>query len=213
MKTNLSEIENKIYSYNITNIDEFYNQLNKYTNMIIPADNFFIAKYDLKKKEISFPFIIDKYEKSIQPINDINSGSLTAKVIREQKSLLLTKEEIADLDKKRFEQELDGSKGKECEQWLGVPLSASYGAIVIQSYNNRPYNKNNINELETIAKAASFKILEFNYNKTLKENKDLKERIYSIKSPLQVILHKAELLNEIDLIKKKAQEISSKLTF
>lgn len=87
-------------------------------------------------------------------------SSLTGKVVKEGKTLLLKKGEIQELYEKG-EIELIGSRA---ESWLGVPMFVGqkpYGAIVVQSYDNpNAFDERSIHLLELVATQLSTYVIQ-----------------------------------------------------
>jgi diguanylate cyclase (GGDEF)-like protein/PAS domain S-box-containing protein len=99
---------------------------------LLPAINFFVALYDEKKNELSFPYFVDQYDEIPSP-RKLDSGTLSAEVIRTGQALLLTPDtQVALSDRIR------PIVGQNSLDWLGVPLTSQkgvIGALVVQSYS------------------------------------------------------------------------------
>ena len=99
---------------------------------LLPARNFFVALYDERKDELSFPYFVDEHDDAPAP-RKLDSGTLSAHVIRSGESLLLMHDsecELAD--------NIGPIIGKDSLDWLGVPLvsqKGTIGALVVQSYS------------------------------------------------------------------------------
>ena len=107
-------------------------QIHRIVGALLPASNFFVALYDEDKDELSFPYFVDTHDEPPAP-RRLNSGTLSAEVIRTGKALLLTSE---SLDAPAS----DGRPviGTPAIDWLGVPLKTgkrAIGALVVQSYS------------------------------------------------------------------------------
>jgi diguanylate cyclase (GGDEF)-like protein/PAS domain S-box-containing protein len=99
---------------------------------LLPANNLFVALYDEKKDELSFPYYIDEHDLAPAP-RKLDSGTLSAEVIRTGQALLLTPDTDVTLS-----EHVDTIVGKDSLDWLGVPLNSSkgiIGALVVQSYS------------------------------------------------------------------------------
>jgi len=100
---------------------------------VMPAGNFYIARYDDKEDMISFPYFVD--EEDTPPAPKKSGKGLTEYVIRTGKPLLC--DEITDRDLRgRGEVELIGVPSA---IWLGVPLivdGTTTGAMVVQHYSD-----------------------------------------------------------------------------
>jgi PAS domain S-box-containing protein len=149
------------------NLNELFEAVSNELSKLIDTTNFFIAFYDDKTDMLYTPF-----EKGT---NDSISRwpaekSLTGYVIKQNKSLLLSKNEIMELAKNGII-ELIGSRA---EIWLGVPMEIEgklLGAIVVQSYDNKnAYNRSSVEILELIANQLSIYIERKRTEVSLKES-------------------------------------------
>ncbi len=99
---------------------------------LLPARNFFVALYDAENDMLSFPYFVDEHDETPAP-RRLDSGTLSAEVIRSGEALLLTPgHDAAPLDR------VGPIVGRESLDWLGVPLIAQkgiLGALVVQSYS------------------------------------------------------------------------------
>lgn len=99
---------------------------------LLPATNFFVALYDDKKDQLSFPYFVDEHDEEPAP-RKLDSGTLSGEVIRTGRALLLTPDTRLALS--------DHSRtlvGRDSLDWLGVPLISQkgvIGALVVQSYS------------------------------------------------------------------------------
>lgn len=99
---------------------------------LLPANNFFVALYDEESDELSFPYFVDAYDES-PAARKLDSGTLSALVIRSGEALLVTPDTPAELPP-----EVGSIVGRESLDWLGVPLHSQQGvigALVVQSYS------------------------------------------------------------------------------
>jgi diguanylate cyclase (GGDEF)-like protein/PAS domain S-box-containing protein len=99
---------------------------------LLPAKNLFVALYDEKKDELSFPYFVDEHDVAPAP-RRLDSGTLSAEVIRTGQALLLTPDTDVVLS-----EHVDAIVGKDSLDWLGVPLNSPKGIIgtlVVQSYS------------------------------------------------------------------------------
>ena len=98
---------------------------------LMPALNFFVALHDRAKEELSFPYYVDTYHAPPAP-RPLDSGTLSAEVIRSGQAMLLRADTALDLPPRV---KLD--VGRNTLDWLGVPLQTQQGpigALVVQSY-------------------------------------------------------------------------------
>lgn len=113
-------------------LDELFELLRNELNELIDAKNFYIAFYDEKTGMLRSN--VDHDEKDTIPEWPAEK-SLTGRVVKLKKSLLLKKNDVVKLVKRG---EIDFI-GTASEAWLGVPLKVDgkiIGAIVVQSYDN-----------------------------------------------------------------------------
>ena len=99
---------------------------------LLPATNFFVALYDETKDELSFPYYVDEHDDAPAP-RKLDSGTLSAEVIRSGQPLLLTPD-----SKPSLHERVGPVVGQESLDWLGVPLTSQkgvIGALVVQSYS------------------------------------------------------------------------------
>lgn len=109
-----------------------FQRIHQIIGELLPARNFFVALYDDRRDELSFPYFVDEYDPVPAP-RSLNSGTLTSEVVRQGRAILLTPDTRADLL-------CNGVHYVGCDSldWLGVPLatpSGCIGAIVVQSYS------------------------------------------------------------------------------
>jgi diguanylate cyclase (GGDEF)-like protein len=99
---------------------------------LLPAINFFVALYDEERDELSFPYFVDQYDERPET-RQLDSGTLSAEVIRSRQALLLTPDIQTELP-----DTVRSNIGRDALDWLGVPLASSkgvIGALVVQSYS------------------------------------------------------------------------------
>lgn len=98
---------------------------------LLPANNFFVALYDARKDELSFPYFVDQYDQAPAPCR-LDSGTLSGEVIRSGRALLLTPDTPTPPEPDR------SLTRRHSLDWLGVPLAGQHGvigALVVQSYS------------------------------------------------------------------------------
>ncbi|MFA5011231.1 MAG: PAS domain S-box protein [Ignavibacteria bacterium] len=140
---------------NSKNLYELFESTRNELNKIIDASNFFVALYDSKTNMLYSPFEEGEDEK-IEKWSAENS--LTGMIVKEKRSLLLSKESIRKLaDQKKIQ--LFGSRA---ESWLGVPLKIGQnviGAIVVQNFEKKnAYDAKSQVLMELIARELSIYI-------------------------------------------------------
>ena len=109
-----------------------FRRIHEIVGGLLPAENFFVALYDKQQDELSFPYYVDASHEPPES-RPLDSGTLSAEVIRSGEPLLLRGDTKAQLP-----QRVKLDKGKDSLDWLGVPLHTQHGAIgvlVVQSYS------------------------------------------------------------------------------
>jgi diguanylate cyclase (GGDEF)-like protein/PAS domain S-box-containing protein len=109
-----------------------FRRIHRIIGELLPARNFFVALYDAENDALSFPYFVDEYDEPPAP-RKLDSGTLSAEVIRSGEALLLT----PDTDRALSER-VGPAVGRTSLDWLGVPLCAqkgTIGALVVQSYS------------------------------------------------------------------------------
>ncbi|HCX59476.1 MAG TPA: hypothetical protein DG355_02325, partial [Candidatus Cloacimonas sp.] len=87
--------------------------------------------YDKRSNIITFPYLVDEMNEDPSPVEADNNTSLTAQIISEERTLLLSEQGINDRTQDK------GFMGVICRNFLGIPLMLAgkvIGAIVVQSY-------------------------------------------------------------------------------
>ena len=157
----LSEQIQKVL-YNISNavvttdnLEKLIKRIREELSIIIDTTNFYIALYDNKTDTISLPFFKD--EKDAVPSFPAGK-TLTYYVIRTEKSLLATKEELTILEKNGDIE----SFGSDSKVWLGVPFKIEgkvSGVLAVQSYTDEnAYSKSDKEILEFVSRQISISI-------------------------------------------------------
>jgi len=157
------------------NLSEFYEAVRGALGRIINVENFYVAFYDEKTDQLSAVFEKDKKDQ----IPSWPSGkSLTGRVIKEQKPLILKKAEILNLTN-TGEIELIGTRA---EAWLGVPLLIGgkvSGALVVQDYDNpQAYNQSHLELLEMVSTEMSICIELKQTEEALKQRESILTAIF-----------------------------------
>jgi diguanylate cyclase (GGDEF)-like protein/PAS domain S-box-containing protein len=111
------------------NLPALYEQIHWIIGGLLPASNFFVALYDARRNELSFPYFVDERDEPPSP-QPLDSGTLTAELIRNGQAMLLTADSPTAISLPVH--------GTDAAQWLGVPLTSrgsTVGALVVQSYS------------------------------------------------------------------------------
>lgn len=112
------------------NLTALYGEIHRIVGTLLPANNFFVALYDPQHAELSFPYFVDERDPT-PPSQSMDSGTLTAQLIRTGQALLVTPNTPADPTMP--------VRGTDAQHWLGVPLCSqgiTVGALVVQSYSD-----------------------------------------------------------------------------
>jgi diguanylate cyclase (GGDEF)-like protein len=117
------------------NINVFYSKVHNIIGQLIHATNFFIAKYDKESDTIEYVYVVDDESNHPEDFYKTRKSPdhYSELVIRQQKTVLLSKKEMQALFEKG--QTREPSAGE--HSWLGVPLIYSgelLGVMVLQSF-------------------------------------------------------------------------------
>ncbi|WP_339805423.1 diguanylate cyclase [uncultured Marinobacter sp.] len=100
---------------------------------LLPAENFFVALYDVVDDQLSFPYYVDQHD-SPPPPGQLVPGTSIARVVRSAEAILLTPDMTGQRHRKKGK-----PASKHSFSWLGVPLTTGpdvIGALVVQSYSD-----------------------------------------------------------------------------
>jgi PAS domain S-box-containing protein len=126
----LYRISNAVHT--TQDLNELFNEIRRELSTVLNTDNFFIALYDKDGDTFSLPYFKDERDE----FQKYPAGkTLTAYVVRHDKALLVTNEDIKKLE---VTGEVD-RVGSPSKIWLGVPLKVGQeiiGALVVQSYTD-----------------------------------------------------------------------------
>lgn len=132
------------------------------------TENMFIALYDEKTRLFSFPYFVDQYDSTPDPME--MSKSCTEYVRCKGKSMLINEKKFQELAAKN-EVELVGSPSP---SWLGVPLripTGIIGVLVLQHYEKEnAYTVYDVKFLDAVASQIALVIEKKRAEEALKEN-------------------------------------------
>ncbi len=188
-------------------LNEFLESVHDEIGSIMPADNFFIG---LKEgKNVRFIFFKDEHDKNPEMIPIGNS--LTGYIFTVRKSLLLDKERLIELSKKK------GFKirGTVCEYYLEVPLVAEremIGALVVQTYKKeQKLTRRDLKILSKLSDEIAIGILKKNSEEelqsTLEEEKKLIRHARIFEDVITSLEEYEDLNGLLSEILKKLKEI------
>lgn len=135
-------------------IDDLFHTIHQSLAKVLDVTNIYIAMYDKRSNIITFPYLVDEMNEDASPIEADDNTSLTAQIISEERTLLLSFEDIQTRTQDR------GFMGVICRNFLGIPLMLSgnvIGAIVVQSYKRSDlYNEEDKLLLESISEQIAY---------------------------------------------------------
>ena len=196
-------------------LDEFLKGIRNELSKVMDTTNFFIARYDQSKDTLQQIIWVDERDE----FNEWKAeNSLSGIVVKSNKSLLLCKSDIKEIEKSHSAQLL----GSDPECWLGVPIVVEgkvFGAMVVQSYTNRDaYDEHSKEILQTIANQIGVYIERMIMEESLiraKEKAEESDRLktaflqnisHEIRTPLNGIIGFAQLLYEGEVTKEEIPE-------
>ena len=148
---------------------ELFHQIRSRLSPILNTENFFIALYDKENDTFTLPFFKDEKDN----FQTFPAGkTLTAYVVRNDKALLATNEDIKELEE-TGEVDRVGSPSK---IWLGVPLKVDgeiTGALVVQSYADElAYDHTDLEVLKFVSNQVGISIERKRAQEALKSSEE-----------------------------------------
>lgn len=142
----------------IFNIEEIIHTIHEYSSRLMDTTYFFVALYNEKDDEVSFPFVTEKGVVSSIPSMKKRRG-LTQHVIDTKEPLLIShdvKQRISELGLEEI------TVGEPAESWLGVPLiigNSVLGVIATQNADTpRVFNERHKDLMISIARQSAIAI-------------------------------------------------------
>ena len=169
-----ADLEQQVF-YEITqgvtataNLDELLKLIHQSLGKVLYADNCFVAFYDPNTELFSFPYFVDKFDTTPEPL--AMRKSCTAYVFRAGKPLLIAEELFQQLLEQN-EVELVGSPSP---SWIGVPLktpSRTMGVLVLQHYEEENiYSEHDVKFLNSVGSQIALVIERKRAEDALKES-------------------------------------------
>ncbi len=167
-------------------LDEFFKRMHSEVRKILPADNFYISRYEEEKDLLTRLYHIKEGKISKKkPTPRINGNGLSEYVIKRKKGLLLDGKQLVGFQEKR------GLiiYGTKAISWLGVPIlidNSPVGTLAVQSFTNPvAYTKNDLKFLSFVGtQIGSFierKKAEEEINRSQERLRALSQRLESIR--------------------------------
>ncbi|MBN2148067.1 MAG: GAF domain-containing protein, partial [Anaerolineales bacterium] len=129
-----------------------------YTSRLMATENFFVALYDEKKQEISFP-VAYEYDERYYPDSIQPGKGMTSHIIHTKQSLLLNGEDLTAQMEELGIQHMTLRSPERAKSWLGVPLMYGervLGVIALQSVRTANlYGEEDRSMLTAIASQAA----------------------------------------------------------
>ncbi len=167
-------------------LSDLFKSVHNIIGTVMPAGNFYIARYDDKEDMISFPYFVD--EEDTPPAPKKPGKGLTEYVIRTGKPLLC--DEATDRDLRgRGEVEVVGAPSA---IWLGVPLivdGKTTGAMVVQHYSDpNAYGGAELRMLEFVSSQVARSIERKRAEQTLGQERDRIQKYLDIAEVMLLVL-------------------------
>ncbi len=145
--------------HTVQNLHDLYRIIHKELNELLPVKNFFIAIVNEAEQTITYPYGVDEISIDLTKTISLNdSQSLSIEVIKTQRSLLLTENQLNE----RYASGKNKLWGTVPKCWLGIPLilqGKSIGVFVLQDYQNKnAFSLSDIPLLESTANLAALAI-------------------------------------------------------
>lgn len=156
-------------------LSDLFESVHNIIGTVMPAGNFYIARYDDEEDLISFPYFVD--EEDTPPAPKKPGKGLTEYVIRTGKPLLC--DEATDRDLRgRGEVEVVGAPSA---IWLGVPLivdGKTTGAMVVQHYSDpNAYGGAELRMLEFVSSQVARSIERKRAEDALRDSEELHRQL------------------------------------
>jgi two-component system sensor histidine kinase/response regulator len=160
-------------------LDDLFNSIHISLSKIIDVTDFSIAFYHKEKDLITIPYRVDQKNNKSMPIeNASRSETITAKVIRDKKTLFLKEEDLL----KVFQSHKKKYIHSPAKAWIGIPLLVNDNAIGMISVKNHDdinaYTHEDVELLESVSDQIAVAIDRKRAEESLKEaNQKLEQAI------------------------------------
>ncbi len=171
------------------NLQELYGRIHSIVAEMMPSENFYIALYDTANDQISFPYFVDQYDETPDPIPP--GKTLTGYVLRKGKPLLASPEKFDEL---YAEGEVE-RVGSVPIDWLGVPLrtrGSTIGVLVVQSYTEGlRYGEEEKDILMFVSSQVAMAIERKRAEEELREQEEKFRKLYELSNDM-IFLHEPD---------------------
>ncbi|MCP4023508.1 MAG: GAF domain-containing protein, partial [Desulfobacteraceae bacterium] len=175
----LFEIANAVN--HAVNLDELYREIHICLGKIINVDNFAIALYHREKDSLTYPYFVDEKDTDTGEIFNISKKSFyTARVINENRPLLVTHEEML---KKHIEQP-GTTLGIASKILIGSPLRIRdrvFGALILQNYKfENTYKESDLDILISVSEFVAVAIERKQAEDEIKQTEKITQTLFLI---------------------------------
>ena len=151
-------------------LEDIFRWIQYELNLLMPAENMYIALADYDRKLINFTYFVNQYDQ--YPAPKFFGDGLTEFVLQSGKPLLLS--EYSDKELQQMFGILPETTAS--VDWLGCPLKYNQtiiGVIAVQTYDiHSRYNKRQIELLELISYQIALSIIRKRTEKSMRENEE-----------------------------------------
>ena len=141
----------------VDSLDHLYESIHFSLSKIINTNNFYIAIYNKERNVLSFPYLIDEEDPYIEDVPFDYPGSITAKLMKNEKALLLHEKDLV-----KFKEESGAVVGTLPKIWVGVSLKIGgevIGAMAVQSYKDeKAYDEEDVDLLISVSDQVALAI-------------------------------------------------------
>ncbi len=169
-------------------LEKLFEEIHKQINRLFDARNFYIALYDPEKKKYQFPYSKDDFDKRSPRTLKKLKNSLTDRVRKSNKPLLIKKEAYLKL----VEKGEVAPMGQPAVTWMGVPfvnITGLSGVVCAQTYDeNTRYNHRDLETLEFVTSHIGWAIRQKKQELKVIESEE-RYRVLVDQSPLAIGIH------------------------